>query len=205
MAENQYVSKVIYNGQTLIDLTGDTVAANYLLSGYTAHDQSGAPITGACTYDADTTDANAVAAEILTGKSAYVAGSKVTGSMTNNGSVNATISTVAGEYTVPEGYHDGGGKVSIDATEQAKIIAENIRQGITILGVTGTMSGTEDVVAEQVNVTPTGAQQVITPSTGYNYISQVTVAAIPYVETDNAQGGKTVTIGAAAPNPDPEP
>lgn len=101
-------------------------------------------VVGACTYDADTKDATATAAEILSGKTAYKNGSKVTGTMPNNGAVSGVISTKAGEYTVPQGYHDGSGKVSIDSTEQAKIIAANIREGITILGVEGAMSGTED-------------------------------------------------------------
>jgi len=56
------------------------------------------------------------------------------------------------------------------------------------------MSGQEDVVAQALSATPSTAQQVITPETGYNYLTQVTVYAIPYTETDNAQGGKTVTI-----------
>ena len=192
---NQYKNKIIYGGNVLIDLTGDTVTAADLASGKTAHDKSGAVITGTNTYDADTSDATAVAAEILTAKTAYVNGNKVTGTMPNRGAVTGTISTKAQEYTIQQGYHDGSGKVSIAAAEQAKIIATNIRQGITILGVEGTMSGTEDVTAESVNVTPTTSQQTITPSTGYNYISQVVVAAIPYVETDNAAGGVTVTIG----------
>lgn len=192
---NQYKNKIIYGGQTLIDLTSDTVTAATMLSGATAHNKSGAPITGTCTYDADTSDATAVASEILATKTAYVNGTKLTGTMPNNGAATGTISTKAQEYTIPQGYHDGSGKVGISATEQAKIIATNIREGITILGVEGTMSGTEDVTAESVNVTPSTSQQTITPSTGYNYISQVVVAAIPYVETDNAAGGVTVTIG----------
>lgn len=192
---NQYRNKIIYGGDVLIDLTGDTITAADLASGKTAHDKSGAPITGTNTYDADTSDATAVAAEILATKTAYVNGSKVTGSMPNRGAVAGSITTKAQEYTIQQGYHDGSGKVSIAAAEQAKIIATNIRQGIMILGVEGSMSGTEDVTAESVSVTPTTSQQTITPSTGYNYISQVVVAAIPYVETDNAAGGVTVTIG----------
>lgn len=192
---NQYRNKIIYGGNVLIDLTGDTVTADKLAEGITAHDKSGAPITGTNTYDADTSDATAVASEILLSKTAYVNGNKVTGTMPNNGSVSGTISTKAGTYTVPQGYHDGSGSVQIASAEQAKIIGSNIRQGITILGVEGTMSGTEDVTAENVSVTPTTSQQTITPSTGYNYIAQVVVAAIPYVETDNAAGGVTVTIG----------
>lgn len=114
--------------------------------------------------------------------------------MPNRGGVTGTISAVDGTYTIQQGYHDGSGVVSISSTEQAKIIADNIRQGITILGVEGTMSGTEDVNAQAKTATPTASQQVITPDTGYNYLSQVTVAAIPYTETPNSAGGTTVTI-----------
>ena len=193
---NQYVSRVVYNGQILIDLTSDTVVADKLLSGYTAHGKDGAPITGICTFDADTSDATVTESEILVDKTAYARGIKITGKMPNNGAITKYISTVAGEVAIPQGYHDGGGKVSISAAEQAKIIASNIREGVTILGVLGTASGTEGVKAETREVTPTAAQQVITPNSdeGYNYLAQVTVLAIPYVETDNAAGGKTVTI-----------
>ena len=192
---NTYINKVIYAGTTLIDLTADTVTADKLAYGYTAHDKSGASITGTSTFDADTSDATATASEIQATKTAYVNGSKVTGTMTNNGSVTGTITTKAEEYTIPQGYHDGSGKVSISSTEQAKIIATNIREGITIQGVQGTMSGTEEVHAEAPTVTPTKTGFTVTPSTGYNYLSQVVVNPIPYVETDNAAGGKTVTIG----------
>lgn len=192
---NEYINKVVYDGNILIDLTGDTVSADKILSGCKAHDKSGAPITGTCTYDADTSDANATASEILVGKTGYVNGNKITGTMPNNGAVAGVISTVAGEYTVPQGYHDGSGKVGIDSTEQTKIIATNIREGVTILGVTGTMSGQEDVHAQSKTVTPTAAGFTVTPDTGYNYLSQVTVNAIPYNETLNAAGGLTATIG----------
>lgn len=197
----EYNNKIVLgDGTVLIDLTVDTVDAAHLLTGYTAHDKSGAPITGACSFDADTSDADASAAEILLGQTAYVNGVKLTGTMPNNGGVTGTISTKAQEYVIPQGYHDGSGKVGIDATEQAKLVPENIREGITILGVEGTMSGEEDVNAQAVTATPGFTQQVITPDTeqGYNYISQVTVAAISVTSVENAAGGNTVTIGASA-------
>ena len=127
LPEGSYYNKVVYGGTTLMDISGDTVDAAHLLSGTTAHDKSGAPVTGTCAYDSDTTDANATAAEILLSKTAYVNKNKLTGTMPNNGAVAGSISTVAGEYTVPQGYHDGSGKVAIDSTEQAKLIAGNIK------------------------------------------------------------------------------
>lgn len=195
---NQYVNKVVYGGETLIDLTADTITADKLAKNVTAHDKSGAPITGTSTFDADTSDATATAAEILATKSAYVNGSKVTGSMPNRGAVTGTISTKAQQYTIQQGYHDGSGKVSISSTEQAKIIATNIRQGVTILGVEGTMSGTEDMDIEPAKtVTPATTAQTVLPATGYDGMAQVTVEAIPVTRTENAQGGITISIAAA--------
>lgn len=191
-------NKIIFGNDVLIDLTSDTVDAAHLLSGKTAHDRSGAIITGTCTYDADTTDATAVAGEILASKTAYVNGAKVTGEMPNRGSVTGTISTVSQEYGINNGYHDGSGKVSIDATEQSKIIPGNIKSGVQILGVEGTYAG-EAISAQSKNATPYLTSQTILPDTGYDYLSQVVIAAISRVDTPNAAGGMTVTIGEVAP------
>lgn len=186
-------NKVIYGGNTLIDLTGDTVTSATMLSGVKAHDKSGEVIEGTCTFDVNSTDATATAAEILKGKTAFARRSKVTGTMANNGAVSGSISTKAGTYTIPIGYHDGSGKVGIHATEQAKIIPANIKSGINILGVTGTYAG-EAVKAQAKTVTPSTKAQTVLPDAGNDYLSQVTVNAIPYVETENAAGGTTVTI-----------
>lgn len=189
------VSKVIYGGTTLIDLTTDTVTADKLLTGITAHGKDGELIEGTCSFDANTQDATASASEILTGKTAYNKGAKITGTMKNNGSVKGKITTKAGKYTVPQGYHDGSGTVEIDSTEQAKLIPANIREGVTVLGIQGEMTGTEDAKPQSKTVTPTTSQQTVLPDEGFNYLSQVVVNAIPYSESDNSAGGKTVTIG----------
>ncbi|MBP5462744.1 MAG: hypothetical protein J6Y20_11580 [Lachnospiraceae bacterium] len=192
----KYNSKVVLgDGTVLIDLTSDTVVADKVLSGYTAHGKDGAPFTGTCDYDADTSDDTATAAEILATKTAHARGTALNGTMPNNGAVAGKITTKAGVYTVPHGYHDGSGTVAIDSTEQAKIIAENIRQGVTILGIEGSMSGSEDIVAQSKNATPTFSQQTILPDSGYTHLTSVVVAAIPVTYVDNAAGGKTVTIG----------
>ena len=194
---NQYVNKVIYGGNTLIDLTSDTATAADVLSGKYFHLKSGERTQGSCTYDADTSDANASASELLYGQTAYVNGVKLTGSMPNNGGNNVTVTNKTGT-TIPAGFYDGSGKAAIDSTSASNLVADNVRQGVTILGVTGTMSGSEDVHAQSKTVTPTVASQTVTPdSPTYNYLTSVTVNAIPYTETDNAAGGVTVSIAAS--------
>jgi hypothetical protein len=166
-----------------------------VLSGVTTHGKDGAPITGTCAYDSDTSEDTAAVGEILSGKTAHARGALLTGTMTNNGAVTGTISIKAGQYTVPQGYHDGSGKVGIASAEQDKLIPQNIRQGVTILGVQGAMSGSEGVNAQSKFATPSWSQQTVTPDTGYTHLSQVTVAAIPIAYSDNSAGGQTVTIG----------
>lgn len=187
-------NKVIYGGKVLIDLTGDTITPADLARGVTAHDKSGAEITGTSTKDSDTSADTAAASEILRGKTAHVKGKLVTGNMPNNGAVSGSIDTVAGQYTIPQGYHDGSGKVSISAAEQAKLVAKNIRQGVVVLGITGTMSTTEGLKAQAKTATPKTTKQTIIPDETYNALSQVEIAAIPYTETDNDAGGLTVAI-----------
>ena len=186
---------VLKDGRVLMDLTADTVKADKLLKGYTAHGADGELVTGTCEYDANTQDATATEDEILVGKTAYNKGNKVTGKMKNNGAVAGKISTKAGKYTVPQGYHDGSGTVQIDPTEQAKLIPMNIREGVTVLGVTGTMSGSEAEKKQSKEVTPSFEEQTVLPDSGYTCLTEVVVKAIPYTETPNSAGGITVTIG----------
>lgn len=87
----------------------------------------------------DTASADAVSADLLTGKKAYGSSGEISGGMANNGSTSGTISTKAGTVTIPAGYTTGG-TVAISSTEQAKIIASNIKSGVTILGQAGSLS-----------------------------------------------------------------
>lgn len=196
MATKQ-VNKVVYGNRTLIDLTSDTVTQDKILSGFTAHDKSGATITGTCDFDVNSTDATVAVAEILDGKTAYARGAKLVGTMPNKGAVNGTITTKAEQFTIPTGFHDGSGKVGIDATEQAKIIEANIKEGVTILGVTGTLAPASGVKAQSKTVTPSTSEISVLPDEGYDYLATVTVSAIPTSESDNSAGGITFTIAGA--------
>ena len=192
---NEYVNKVVLSsGETLIDLSGDTADAAHVLKGSTFHDKSGAPKTGTCEFDSDTSDDTVATAEILVGKTAHARGVKITGTMPNNGAVSGSIATKDGQYTVPQGFHDGSGKVGISSAEKAKLIPGNIKSGVEVLGVTGTYGG-KSINAQTKSVTPSFTQQVVQPDDSYDYLSAVTVAAIPVAYADNAAGGRTVTIG----------
>lgn len=188
-------SKIILGGETILDLTGDDVTEADVASGKKFHKRDGSQGTGTSTKDVDSSSATAVAAEILTGKTAAVGGSMITGTMPNRGAQEGAITDKDTPVVIKQGYHDGSGSVGIDTSEKAKLIASNIREGVTILGVQGSMSGSEDMRSQQKSVTPTMSAQTIIPDNGYNALSQVNVAAIPVTITDNAAGGKTYTIG----------
>lgn len=192
---NLYKNKVIYGGNVLIDLTQDTVTASDVLKNVTFHLPSGATGTGTCEYDVDSSDCTAVVAEVLATKTFAKGGQVLTGTMPNRGAVSGTISDKSTPYTIPQGYHDGSGTVGLDSASSTALVANNIREGVEILGVTGTMSGSEGMKPQSKTVTPSVTSQTILPdSPTYNCLSQVVVNAISYVETDNAAGGVTVTI-----------
>lgn len=188
-------NKIIFGEEVLIDLTGDTVSADKLEKGITAHDKTGEIITGTSTKDSDTSDATLLVAEALKDKVFYANGARCVGTAPDNSGMDKTISTKEEEITIPMGYQDGSSKVKISSIEKEKIIPANIKQGITLLGVEGEYSG-EGFLSQSKVVTPSTTQQIIQPDVGYDFLSSVTVNAISYTETENAAGGTTVTIGA---------
>lgn len=204
MANNQYVNKVVFGNTTVMDISDTTATADKVLKDEYFYLRTGEKVQGTCTYDSDTTDADATAAEILLNKTAYVNKNKITGQMPNRGAVTGTISDLSTPYGIQNGYHDGSGTVSIDSTESAKIVPGNIKKDITILGVTGTYEGAATPTSTAKTVTPYTTSKTYLPSgesTPVDYYSQVTVDAIAYSESLNAQGGLTVTIGTVDPNP----
>ena len=145
----------------------------------------------------NTSDATATAANILSGKTAYISNGKTTGTMTNNGAVTGKISTKTGTYTIPSGYHSGSGKVSISSTEQNKIIASNIKSGISILGVTGTYTGNSSGSTSSNNNCEAYLVDVTNPTVSFKTTSG-TIKAYGYATATSSSswGASTTTIYA---------
>lgn len=85
----------------------------------------------------DTAGADATAANILSGKTAFGANGSITGSMANNGATGGTIGTKAGSVTIPAGYTTGG---TVSLTNVSDCVAANILTGKSILGVSGSLA-----------------------------------------------------------------
>lgn len=146
----------------------------------------------------DLTEDSVTPEKVLSGESFHLAsGTKTEGTMPIFDDFARELTTREDECIIPLGYHDGTGIVGISSTEKEKLIEKNIREGVEVLGILGTMSDMEGVKPTEVTLTPQVDSQSITPEElgNYNSIVQVTVEPIPIVETDNEMGGKTVTIG----------
>lgn len=189
---------VLADGTVLLDISQDSVAEADVAYGKTFHKADGTAGTGTSTKDVDSSGATATDDEVLAGKTFAKGGSIHTGSMPIRGQQTGTITDADTPVQILNGYHDGSGYVGIDSTELAKLIPGNIKDGVEILGVEGDYTG-EGVTAQSKSVTPYLTGQTVLPDSGYDYLSQVTVAAITISYAENAGGGMTVTIGAVAP------
>lgn len=190
-------AKFILGGDVIFDLTQDDVTEADVAAGKYFHKKDGSRVQGTSTKDCDTSGCNALDGEVLSGKTFGKGGSVHTGTMPNRGEQHLVITDRDTEVTIPQGYHDGSGGAGLGSADKAALIAANIRENITILGITGTMSGSEDMHAQAKTATPSLSQQVISPdSPSYNCLSQVTVAAIPVtITTDPVSGGLIYSIG----------
>lgn len=191
---NQYNNKVVLgDGTVLIDLTMDDVKPEYVQKGIKFHDKSGATQTGTSTKTVDASSVTAEPAEVLAGETFGRGNEVATGTMPNNSGNNVLVTGKAGA-AIPRGYYDGAGVAKISEEDSVKLVPENIKEGVTILGVTGAF-GADDISAQSKDVTPTFEDQQISPDSGYTFLSGVLVRAIPILYTDNSAGGQTVTIG----------
>lgn len=170
------VNKIVYGNDTLVDLTSDTISASDLAKGKTAHDKSGNSITGTFTLDSeiqdqdtvisqiqealagktampDTSDANAAPSDIRNGKSAYVNGTKITGSVLDivQGTPSISVSST--------------GLITAKATQSAGFVSDS------------TKSSTKQLtVQEAQTITPSLSEQTI--ASGRYLIGTQTISAI---------------------------
>lgn len=191
---NQFNNKIVLgDGTVLIDLTMDDVKPEHVQKGIKFHDKTGAEKTGTNTKTVDASGVTAEPAEVLAGETFGRGNEVTTGTMPNNSGKDVLVTNKSGT-SIPRGYYDGAGTAKISDEDAAKIVPANIKEGVTILGVTGEF-GADDISAQSKEVTPTFADQQVLPDVGYTFLSGVLVKAIPVLHTDNSAGGQTVTIG----------
>lgn len=121
---------------------------------------------------------NARRADVLDGKkfTSYYSINKVgyEGTMTNNGAKTLEITDADTAVAIPKGYHNGSGSAKIADAEKAKLTEENIREGVTILGKTGTLKVANLQDEKSISVTANGTVEV-TPDEGYDGVKKVSV------------------------------
>lgn len=83
----------------------------------------------------DTADANAAAADILSGKTAYVNGTKITGQISSKAA--ATYTPTTSDQTIASGQYLSGAQT---VKGDANLLPQNIAQGVSIFGVAGSLS-----------------------------------------------------------------
>ena len=134
---------------------------------------------------------NAITGDVLSGKTfTNNDGVEYTGSMTNNGAISKTItpSTSSQSYTVPKGYHDGTGKVTVNAAPTSLIngdaTAANVLSGKTFFSdsytaKTGTMtdsSGTTKSATGTLDATNKRVQLTVPANAYYSTTSKLYIA-----------------------------
>lgn len=191
---NENCSKVaLTNGEVLIDLTQDDVKPEHVQNGIYFHDKSGTRQKGTNKKTVDASNVTAEAADVLRPKTFGKGDEVQEGTMPDNSGKDVVITNKNGTV-IPLGYSDGTGKAKLSDSDLAKLIPANIKEGVTILDVTGEF-GADDISSQSKNVIPSFEEQTILPDTGISFLSSVKVAAIKVTRTDNEAGGVTVTIG----------
>lgn len=191
---NENNSKItLATGEVLIDLTQDDVKPEHVQAGIFFHDKTGTRQKGTDTRTVDASAATAEAAEVLVGRTFGKGEEMQTGTMPDNSGNDVIISSKDGAV-IPRGAFDGATMARLSEEDLAKLTPENIKEGVSILGVSGEF-GADDISSQSKEVTPTFEDQTILPDEGTTFLSSVKVKAIPITRTDNEAGGVTVTIG----------
>lgn len=194
MADKFYNQAYLATGEKIFDLTRDDVKQEHVQNGIWFHDKTGERKQGTNTKTVDASNVTAEAADVLEGQTFGKGDTVVPGTMPNKYGVDVTIESKEGTV-IPRGAYNGTSKVVLSEEDRAKLIPENIKEGITILGVDGEF-GADDISAISKEITPTFEEQTFNPADdGVTFYSSVKVNPIPITKTENEYGGITVTIG----------
>lgn len=203
-------SKVTLNGVTLMDVTSDTVSESSLLSGYTAHDNTGIVITGTATGGGSINNQNktvtpTTSQQTITADTGYTGLGTVTvnampamtlptssaASAISGYTSKATISRSASDQyiNIPTGYNSSGAYYKISATPNGSVTAPN---SISDSSATVTIGTNTLTLTKTVSVTPVVSAGYVSNGTATNSsvsltASVTTKAATTYHPSTTAQ------------------
>ena len=202
------VNKVVINDKIALDLTGDTVTPSDLVEGVTAHDATGMQITGTrpATGGTDTSVATATAGDIAKGKTAYVQGEKVTGTVDTveakqytmeNASVSYDGSHIlhSKKFQYPALYKEGASvKLRTSPSTYGNATAADVAKGKTMTSAAGLKvvgTNTNDADTSDADAT---ASDIAKGKTAYVQGAKVTGTAEPAESNNNVEAYAVTTI-----------